>query len=122
MKTYFIESIHFVYVDNYNEGEQEQKNCYEQKAMIKAENPREAIKQYFETQLYFSFNIADAAIRHEEEGEEADNINKLDYSNLVDEENSEATENEREQWKQGKKVLYSNNTVLSIFEVQPVKI
>ncbi len=122
MNTYFIESIHFVYVDNYNEGEQEQKNCYEQKAMIKAENPSQAIEKYFETELYFSFNIEDAAIRHEEEGEEADNINKLDYSNLVDEENSEATENEREQWKQGKKVLYSNNTVLSIFEVQPVKI
>ena len=122
MKTYFIESLHFVYVDNYNEGEQEQKNCYNQKAMIKAENPREAIKQYFETQLFFSFNIEYAAIRHEEEGEESENINKLDYSNLVDEENSEATENEREQWKQGKKVLYSNNTVLSIFEVHPIKI
>ena len=122
MNTYFIESLHFVYVDNYNEGEQEQKNCYEQKAMIKAENPREAIKQYFETQLYFSFNIENAAIRHEEEGEEADNINKLDYSNLVDEENSEANEKEINQWKQGKKVLYSNNAVLSIFEVQPVKI
>lgn len=122
MKTYFIESIHFVYVDNYNEGEQEQKNCYDQKAMIKAENPRQAIEKYFETQLFFSFNFESAAVRHEEEGEEADNINKLDYSNLVDEENSEATENEREQWKQGKKVLYSNNTVLSIYEVQPIKI
>lgn len=87
MKTYFIESTHFVYIDNYNEGEQELINCYTQEAMIKAEN-----------------------------------INKLDYSNLVDDENSEATENDCEKWRQGKKVLYSNNTILSIFEVKPVKI
>jgi hypothetical protein len=122
MKTFFIESLHFVNIDDYNEGEQNQVNCYEQKATIKAENPREAIKQYFETQLYFSFDIEKAAIEHEEEGEEAENLNKLNYSNLVDEENSEANEKEIEEWKQGKKVLYSNTTIISIFEVKPIKI
>ena len=121
MKTYFIESTHFVYIDNYNEGEQELINCYTQEAMVKAESPRQAIEKYFETELYFSFDIEKAAIRNEED-DEAENINKLDYSNLVDDENSEATENDCEKWRQGKKVLYSNNTILSIFEVKPVKI
>ena len=121
MKTYFIESTHFVYIDNYNEGEQELINCYTQEAMIKAESPRKAIEKYFETELYFSFDIEKAAIRNEED-DEAENINKLDYSNLVDDENSEAAENDCEEWRQGKKVLYSNNTILSIFEVKPVKI
>ena len=122
MKTYFIESTHFVYIDNYNEGEQELINCYSQEAMVKAESPRQAIEKYFENELFFSFNLKNSYIVHEEEGEEAENINKLHYSNLVDEENCEATEKDIEKWKQNKKTLYSNNITIYVNELQPVKI
>ena len=122
MKTYFIESVHDICIDSYSEGEKENVNFYDIKQNVKAENPRQAIEKYFETELFFSFNFEYAGIMHEEEGEEADNINKLNYCILVDEENCEANEKELEEWKQGKKTLYSNNITLSIYEVQPVKI
>ena len=121
MKTYFIESAHFVHIDKYNEGEQEEANYYEQKAMIKAEEPRQAIEKYFETELFFSFNLKYAYIVHEEEGEEEPQ-NKLVYSVLVDEEDNEATEKDIEKWKQNKKTLYANNITIYIHELQPVRI
>ena len=44
------------------------------------------------------------------------------YSVLCDVENSEATQNEVKQWKKGKKILYSNNMILSVYELINAKI
>lgn len=120
MKTYIINSEHIVYVDIYENGEKEQVNSYNIKDRIKANNPREAIKLHFEKTLYYSFNFENACIDHEEIN--TDNINTLHYSVLVDAENSEASESEINEWKQGKKLLYCNNIYLQIFEVVPVLI
>ena len=121
MKTYFIESVHDIYIDSYSEGEKENVNFYDIKQNVKAENPRQAIEKYFETELFFSFNLKYAYIVHEEEGEEEPQ-NKLTYSVLVDEENNEATEKDIEKWKQNKKTLYANNITIYIHELQPVRI
>lgn len=121
MKTYFIESTHDVYIDNYNDGETTNVNFYDIKQNVKAENPREAIKKFFEEVLYYKFDFESAYIAHEEEGEEEPK-NKLHYAVLVDEESSEANEKDIEKWKKNKKTLYSNNITIYIFEVQPVKI
>jgi hypothetical protein len=120
MKKYYIESTHEVYIDTYNEGEGKHVNSYTQKAMISAENQREAIQKYFENELYFDFNFQHASIDHEEGLNE--NINTLHYSNLVDDDNAEASKSEIEAWKRGVVTLYSNSTYLTIFELTEVKI
>ena len=120
MKTYFIESIHDVYIDNYNEGETTHVNFYDIKQNVKAENTREAIKKFFEEILYYKFNFENAIISNEEDENEP--INRLEYSVLVDEEGNEANENDIKRWKQNKKTLYANNISIYIYEVQPVKI
>lgn len=123
MKTYIINSEHTVYLDSYENGEMEQVNFYTQKDTIKANSPREAIKLYFEKSLYYSFNLKDTYIVHEEEENDSEApINTLHYSILVDGNNSEASESEISQWKEDKKLLYSNNIYLTIFEAVPVLI
>ena len=113
MKRYYIESNHDVYKDSYNEGETENINYYNLKSIVQAKNPKEAIKQYFDKELCYSFNI---------DNSDTDDDGVLYYSVLVDVDNCEATTKDIEQWKQDKKVLYSNNITLSIFELVGVKI
>ena len=120
MKTYFIKSIHDIYIDSYSEGEKENVNFYDIEQNVKAENPREAIKKFFEEILYYKFNFENAIISNEEDENEP--VNRLEYSVLVDEENNEATEKDIEKWKQNKKTLYANNITISIHELQPVRI
>lgn len=120
MKNYIIDSEHTVYLDSYENGEMEQVNFYTQKDTIKANSPREAIKLYFEKSLYYSFDIKLACIEHEETNKTS--INTLHYYVLVDGNNIEASESEINQWKEDKKLLYSNNIYLTIFETVPVLI
>ena len=120
MKTYSIKTGHDIYIDSYNEGEGKHVNYYDIKAEVKAENPTQAIEKYFEDTLYYNFNMNLAYIAHEEDEDQP--VNVLHYSVLVDEENAEASVEEVELWKEGKKVLYSNNIYLSIYELVEVKI
>ena len=120
MKTYFIESTHDVYIDNYTEGETTNVNFYHIKQNVKAENPREAIKKFFEEILYYKFNFENAIISNEEDENEP--INRLEYGVLVDEENSEASPYDVELWKENKLTLYANNISIYIYELQPIKI
>jgi hypothetical protein len=112
-KEYYIKSNHSVFIDDYEQGEGKQVNEYNLKAIIKAQNVKEALIKYFDKKLYFSFDIK--FIHDNDEG-------GFYYSNLVDEENSEATESEVNQWKEGKKTLYSNNTYLSIYELNKINV
>jgi hypothetical protein len=109
MKTnkYYISSTHNIYEDDYNEGEGKEVNYYTLKAIVIAENAKEAIKKYFENTLYYSFSFEYAIIDEED-------TNILFYSNLVDENNSEASEAEKEAWKKGNKKLYSDNARIEI--------
>jgi len=88
---------------------------------ISAKNPHEAIAKYFKKVLFVNnFNFDDAAVLHEEQdGEETNTFN---YSYIVDADNCQATESELEQWRNGEKVLYSNNVTLRIFELVQVVI
>jgi hypothetical protein len=110
---YYIDSSHFVFIDDYKQGEIEYTNSYSLNAFIEAENVTEAIKKYFNTVLYFSFDIKNKHI--DEQGD-------LHYSNLVNNENEEATHEQIELWKQGKETLYSNNTYLSIHQLNKISI
>jgi hypothetical protein len=115
MKKYIISTIHRVFVDSYNEGEQEYANGYDIKSNVNAENVREAIEKYFESTLYYKFNFKDAYIDDE-------NKNTLHYSVLVDDENNEASEEEIALWREEKKRLYSNNIILTVSELIEVEI
>lgn len=112
MKTYRIESSHSVYTDDYNEGEGAQVNGYEMDAIIKAETPQLAIEKYFDTVVGYNFDIKHATIE--------DNI--LFYSNLVDGSNIQASKQQIESWKQGKCILYSDNSHVIIYELNRVEL
>jgi len=116
MKTYIIKTSHEIEVDTYNEGLTNYVNSYNLKIEIKAATPREAIQKYFDEYLYYSFDIKNAYILHEEEENEATNV--LFYDVLTDEENNEATENQIELWKKDKLMLYNNRIHLEIFLYQ----
>ena len=115
MKTYLIKSTHDVYVDSYTQGEIENVNFYTNEKRITANNSKEAINKYFESTLYFSFEF-----NNEQMNEDYKNI--LHYSNLVDDDNFEATHEQIELWKEDKIKLYSNNTTLEIYELTEVSI
>ena len=116
MKIYIIKTSHEIEKDSYKDGLLNYVNSYNLKHEIKANNPREAIQKYFEDYLYYTFDFKSAYILHEEEENEATNI--LFYDVLVDEENNEATEKEKELWKKDKLTLYNNSIHLEIFLTQ----
>jgi hypothetical protein len=113
MKTFLIESIHDIYVDTFNEGEGENINFYTHKAEIEADNVGEAIEKYFADELFLSFDKKAAYI---------DEISFLNYSNMVDDNNTDPTEKQIENWKQGTQKLYVNNSVVYAYELVNVKI
>lgn len=104
---YYISSTHCIYEYDYRKGEGENVNYYTQKAIVTAENAKDAIKKYFGNTLFYSFSFENAMIDEEK-------TNILFYSNLVDEDNAEANKTEIEAWKQGNKKLYSDNSRIEI--------
>ena len=120
MKTYKIETTHKVFIDKFNEGELDFVNAYSLSGEVKAENPENAIVEYFKNQLYYDFNMNNAYVPHQEE--ETEEKNTLHYSVLVDVDNNQANGQEVEEWKEDKLTLYSNNIFLTIYELNAVKI
>lgn len=120
MNTYIIKTSHEIEKDTYNEGLIGYVNSYNLKSEIKASTPREAIQKYFEDYLYYTFDFENAYILHKEEENEATNI--LFYDVLVDEEDNEATDDQKKAWKKNKLTLYNNRIHLEIFLTQLTKI
>ena len=97
MKTYKIETTHEVFIDKFNEGELDFVNAYSLSGEVKAENPENAIVEYFKNQLYYDFNMNNAYVPHQEE--ETETKNTLHYSVLVDNDNNQASGYDVESWK-----------------------
>jgi hypothetical protein len=116
MNTYIIKTSHEIEIDTYKEGLTNYVNSYSLKSEIKAATPREAIQKYFDDYLYYNFDIYLSYILHEQEENEPTNV--LFYDVLVDEENNEATESQKELWKKDKLTLYNNHIYLEIFLTQ----
>jgi hypothetical protein len=110
MKTFVVKSFHDVYLDNYENGEGEQVHSYSLKSEINANDKKEAIQKYFDEFLFLSF---DYSLCHEEE-------NEIQYSNLVNIENEEATEEQKELWRNDKAILYTNISLVKVFELTQV--
>lgn len=112
MIEYLIKSYHEIYVDDYNEGELDHVNGYNMTAFIKAPDVGSAIQQYIENCLYYKFNsnYLDTS---------GDDISCY-YDVLVDDEGIEATEADRELWKNGELKLYNNQILIEAYVVLPV--
>ena len=113
LNSYYITSTHDIYIDNYTEGEGDRVNSYDMNAIIKADNVKEAIAKYFQNELYLSYD--------EEYIDDSLEDGNFFYSNLVDSENLEATKNEIESWQKNEKILYSNKTTISIFQLLKIE-
>ena len=106
MKVYKVASQHNVYIDNFENGEERHVNSYMLSSEIEAENWKSAIQQYFNEFLCFDFDIE---YSHKDEEE-----NILHYSNLVDVDNTEATQRQISLWKENKLTLYANHSMLTV--------
>ena len=121
MKTYKIETIHEVFIDKFNEGELDFVNAYSLSSEVKAENPENAIVEYFKNQLYYDFDMNFAYVPHQEE--ETETKNTLHYSVLVDNDNNQASGYNVESWKEDKLTLscimeFDNNANLINSEIK----
>ena len=112
-KHYLVTTLHHVCIDDYEQGEQQQVNSYEITSKQKTETIKQAIENHFNNTLYYSFDFSKAEINEED--------NVMYWSNLVDNDNSEANEEQRDKWTKGEIVLYSNNTTISISEIINLK-
>lgn len=112
MQKFNITTNHHVVIDSFTEGEGDSVNYFDVRGTITAKNLKEAIKEYFETILHYSFNPEHAQLVD----------GALHYSNLVDEENSEVKQGSEdfEQWKKGNKVLYTDRTIITAEKVEPL--
>jgi len=109
LNTYKVTSIHDVYVDSFENGEENFTNGYELSSEIDAANWQDAIKKYFNDYLFFKIDLAYGYIDDEN--------NTFHYSNLVNVDDIEASEDELKKWKENKLTLYSNNTVITVDQI-----
>lgn len=112
MKKFFISSEHIIHEDHYEEGEAcNLVNSYTMEEIIIAKDWKEALDEYFGNTLFLDFKIKFAYIEE----------NTIQYNSLVDAENMDATKSHIKEWEQGKKVLYNNHSIVTIYEMKAVK-
>ncbi len=116
MKKYQILIHTDIYEDNYSEGEGEFINYFTNDYTVKSESPMSAVGEAL-SKLGYSFNASLSAIDDE-------NDNQVWYSNLVDVDNIEVNEGERQynDFKEGKINLYSANHSIYVYELVPVNL
>lgn len=116
MKDYKIDINTTVFEDRYDEGEGDCVNSFENSYTLSAESPMLAIEEAFK-KMGYSFDSQTAMIDDEED-------NQVWYSNLVDVENIEVNEGEKQydDFKDGKISLYSANHSIRIYEVIPANL
>jgi hypothetical protein len=107
---YLITSIHEVVVDSYEHGETESVNFYTHESRHKELN-NEAIAGHF-SQLGFSFD-ADNMYKDED---------RVYYSWLVNSNDEEASESERQKWMKDKLKLYGNNASVTFQQLIDVMV
>jgi len=112
MREFNVKSYHTVFVDDYKEGEGEQVNYYPLDATITAETAKDAVIEYFAEHLYYSFDYGRAEL--------SECGCFIQWGNLVDADNSEASESQIERWKKGEEKLYSNRIEVSAQLMMPV--
>lgn len=109
LNTYKVTSLHNVYIHSFEHGEENHANCYKLTNEIEAYNWKDAIRKYFSDYLYFEISL--------EHGYIDEKSNTFHYSNLVNVNNIEASEDEVKQWKENKLTLYVNNSTIAVQQI-----
>lgn len=113
MKKFYISSEHVIHEDHYEEGELSNLvNSYTMEEIITAKNWKEAVSEYFGNTLFLDFKLEFAYI----EG------NTVQYDSLVDAENMDATKSHIKGWRQGRKDLYNNHSIITVNELSAVRL
>ena len=124
MNHYHISSITEVYEDSFTEGESRMVNSYELDQIIYAVTPFEAIKEYMKNNYVLrDFNPSNFQLDWDKDNviHTSFLVESLgEYGDSVQYGESIPSQDTIEQWKQGNKVLYSNNTTITINELVPV--
>ena len=112
---YKVEIFTDVYIEDYEHGELDRVNYYENEEEVTTESPIIAIEKALNN-LGFSFDV-----KYSETDE--DN-NSLYYSNLTDNDNFEVTEKDSlyKEWQEGKRVLYTANHTIKLYQLNEVKL
>jgi len=116
--TYRISYNVDVYEDSFKNGELEIVNYYDGEFITKANNPKDAIKDFFENELFFDINFKYMDTIQDEF------LNRFTYSVLCDNDNEEVKEGDiiYEEWKKDDVLLYNNTVNFNIFEVKETEI
>lgn len=105
--SYLIKTYFDVYEDDYNEGEGKHVNSWDYES--KHDAIESALQQHFD-KLDLSY---DAEHLYVEDGIRS-------YSWTVDQRNDEATKDQIEYWKEGKKQLYSLHANIKIYKLEQI--
>lgn len=108
MKKYIVESLHEVYVDDYENGEGEHVNTYTLKNEVHADNPIHAVNKYLNDELNYNLGFENCEVY---EGK------RVDTSCLVDVDNDQPDSRMVDEWKQGRITLYANHISMFVSEV-----
>ena len=112
MNKYKITSLHEVFEDNFLNGETSFVNSWEQNKIVKATNLNEALKIYFNNEIYINYDI-----------EKLDIDNDMIFtSNLCDINNFWANEAQIEKWKKNEIKLFSQHITIYAEIMQRVNI
>lgn len=111
MGRYRIVSWHDVYVDDYEQGEIKHVNFFCLSGIYDAVNYQQAVEEHLNEHGY---NLG------MENCEVYKDTNSLLTSCLVDENNVQPNGYELEQWKKGKKVLYSDSMSIEVKELNEI--
>lgn len=109
MKKYYIESIHTVYEDDYNEGEKDYKNEFRCDGIYDTPDHKEAINLHLSN---IGFNLGVENCEYSD--------GEYQTSCLVDGNNIQPTQSEVDMWERGKLKLYSNNINIVVFELNQI--
>ena len=112
MYKYYISSFHDTYEDNYENGEGNFCNSWKQERIIKANNLNEALKEYFDKELFTEFNIENLDIYE----------NTIQTSILVNVDNFQASKYEIEKWQKNELMLYAQHISIKAEIMQEVNI
>lgn len=110
MNTFRISSLHNVYEDSYSEGELNFVNSWSQNMIVKAETVLDAVKQYYAKELFMDFNLNHVIIE----------MDTIDDSRLVNEDNQVPSERERDEWEAGRKTLYTEQITIRVQKLEDV--
>jgi hypothetical protein len=112
MAQFRIKSYHDVYEDHFEEGEGKHFNYWDTSRIIDADTPIEALRTYYEKEIYKIFNHENIII---------DDMDIFD-SFMVDEDCMLASDYDMEMFKKGERKLFVENIRFKVWQLTPIEV